>query len=148
MLQRKTKVSSRLSTNMPYREPTTVTEITKSLERLQAQIAIIIESLGDKHIEENGILKDVRIAELVNCKSDISINIVLLNVLVVKENGGMNEEQWLKMLGIYSKDVPLPVIETRIRQYLKLSFITMFQFRIENMITNILAVLDKEKARG
>jgi hypothetical protein len=53
----------------------------------------------------------------------------------------------MKLLGIYSKDVPLSSIEFRIRQYLRLSLTTMLQFRIENMITNILAVLDKKKAK-
>lgn len=145
--ERKAKVSSGLSINMPYGEPTSVVEITQSLERLQDQLHIIIESLGNNHIEENGILKDVRIAELVNCKSDISINIVLLNILVAKETGRMNEEQWLSMFGINPKDLPVSLIETRIRQYLKLSLTTMFQFRIENMITNILAIFDQEKAK-
>src|SRR5438876_7744372 len=107
----------------------------------------MIDSLCTHHVEEDEKFTDVRIVTLKNCKSDISTNIVLLNIFVAEENGGMNEEQWLEVFGIYSKGMPLAEIETRIRHYLQLSLVTMFQFRMENAITNILAIFDKEKAR-
>jgi hypothetical protein len=132
---------------MPYREPTTVTEITKRLEGLQDQLSIMIESLGPNHIEEEGNLKDVRIATLKNCKADISTNIVLLNIFVAKENKGITMEQWFRLTGIQPKDTGLDKIEDKIRHYLQLSLIIMFQFRIENMVTNILEIFNKKQAR-
>lgn len=145
--KRKTKVILRLSTNVPYSEPATVPEIIKTLERLQEQLAIMIESLGSNHVIEDGNLKDVRIATLKECKHDISTNIVFLNVFMAKETGYMSEAEWIKVFGIQSKDTSLPVIERRIRHFLQLSLVTLYQFRIENLITNILAILDKERAK-
>lgn len=147
MQRRKTKVVRALSISMPYREPQTVTEITQSLELLQAQLACMIDSLGSDHVIEDGKFTDVRIVTLKNCKGDISTNIALLNIFVAKENGGINEQQWLKLLGIYSRGLPLQEIENTIRLYLQISLVVMFQFRIEAMITAILAKLDEKKAR-
>lgn len=131
---------------MPYREPTTAAEITRGLERLQEQLAIMIQALGSNHVEEDGNFKDVRIITLKECKHDISTTIVLLNVFNAKATGYMSEPVWLEVFGIRLKDTPLSQIESRIVHYLKLSLVTMYQFRMENMITNILANFNKEKA--
>ena len=134
---------------MPYKEPTTVAEITQRLELLQEQMTIIMHSLGPNHALENGNFKDVRIITVKECKHDISTTISLLNVFNAKATGYMSESQWLQVFGIQPKDTPLSQIEGRIIHYLKLSLVTMYQFRMENMLTNILARFDmKETAKG
>ena len=138
-----------MSANMPYKEPTTVAEITQRLELLQEQMTIIMHSLGPNHALENGNFKDVRIITVKECKHDISTTISLLNVFNAKASGYMSEAQWLQVFGIQPKDTPLSQIEGRIIHYLKLSLVTMYQFRMENMLTNILARFDmKETAKG
>jgi hypothetical protein len=89
MRQRKAKVDSYILKNRCVKEPNSVGEITRRLERLQDQLQVMFESIGDNHMEENGIFLDVRVAELVNCKSDISINLAILNIFVQKEEGQM-----------------------------------------------------------
>lgn len=112
MPEHKIKVVLNLSINMPYREPTSVAEITNTLEQLQDQLSIMIESLGSNHVVEDGNFKDVRIITLKECKQDISANIVLLNVFMAKETGYMSEAKWISVFGIQPKDTPLSVIES------------------------------------
>lgn len=107
----------------------------------------MMEPLGSNHVVEDGNLKDVRIATLKECKHDISGNIVFLNMFMAKETGYMSEAEWTSVFGIQSKDTSLPVIERRIHHFLQLSLVTLYQFRIENLITTILAVFDKEKPK-
>lgn len=105
----------------------------------------MIQSLGSNHVVEDGNFKDVRIITLKECKHDISTTIALLNVFNTKARGYMTEAQWLQVFGIQPKDTPLSKIEDRMIHYLKLSLVIMYQFRIENMMTNILVRLDSGK---
>jgi hypothetical protein len=117
------------------------------LVALQYIIDHIYERLGYPMDQKEAIIEDVRAATLLNVKGDIVIGITNLNIIIGFEQKTITMDT-VRVLGLeqLDKDTGATFL-FRLSQYMQLSLVAMFQFRIENMITNILARLKKEVPR-
>lgn len=122
------------------------------LDPLQDQLQRVYDNLGFEQFDEvkgNVKIEDVRAACLMTWKSDISNNILILNVIATMNETiavkTLPESFWRSVIGLSDPTVPLVWLENNLSQYLRLALVTMLQFRIENMIVNVLNTLDKTK---
>jgi hypothetical protein len=129
---------------MPWRDPKTWGEIVTQLVLLQTRFDNIYDSLGYQ-VPVNGEIKDVRSATIGNCKTDVTINIMILNPIAGLAQGTIPEEKFRSNIGLTDPNTPLHIITNKISDYLRLSLAANFQFRVENLFANLIAELSQEK---
>jgi hypothetical protein len=130
---------------MPFVPVRSYREISTRFVPIQAQIKMIYENLGYPESDKNIELDDVRPATLTILLSETALNVMILNVLASRAEGTIPDDTFRSIIGIHDPTISTGYIANKMASYLRLAMVTMIQFRIENMITNILAVLDKTK---
>jgi hypothetical protein len=132
--------------NMPFTFTASARETAQRLDPLQHYVQNVFDRLGYAEFEgmknNDDQIKDVRAGTLMICKADITSNILVLNFLAGMNEGIMPESNLRMIIGLTDQTIPLSSVVERLSQYLRLAFVTMFQFRVENMIVNILNVIN------
>jgi hypothetical protein len=129
---------------MPWRDPRTWGEIVTQLVLLETRFDDIYAALGYE-MPDNGEIKDGRAAMLGNCKTDIAINIMILNPIVGLAQRTIPEAQFRSNIGVIDPNMSIEIITNKISDYLRLSLATIFQFRVENLFANLIAELTQKK---
>lgn len=80
-------------------------------------------------------------------RSDVSSIVAILKFLSMGESGAIPEKEFKRTIGSIESKIALLEEINRIVAYLRLSCVTMFQFRLENMLTNVLAVFVRRIGR-
>ena len=118
----------------PYEKE--VNDMMARINGLQHQLEIISDKLryGETMPASNDEFTDGRAASLKIMLSDLGINLILIDLLV---NVGTSNKTKVRAHERYYSNAT---------DYLRLALATIFQFRLENMVTNILAQFDKSAA--
>jgi hypothetical protein len=133
---------------VPFRIENADTEVLRRLYAMQFQIQNIFDRLGyAKMPVKDGNIQDVRAATLMIWKADIGLNIMLINLLTSPLTGKIPLKKFNELAGTDNPNIPPALYSVKAIDYLRLALTIMFQFRIENMITNILAHFNEQKAR-
>jgi hypothetical protein len=130
---------------MPYLPARSYREIGTRLVPIQAHIKMIYDKHGYPDGEEPMQLMDVRPATLSILLSETALNVMILNILASLNEGTISDKTFRSIVGIHDPGVTSGYIAQKMSNYLRLTLVTMIQFRIENMLVNILAVLDRSK---
>ena len=133
---------------MPYLPVKSYREIATRLVPIQAHIQLIYENLGYPQDPNPIRLMDARSATLSILLSETAMNVMILNILASVNEGLVSEETFRSMIGHQDRSVSLAYIANQLSHYHRLSWVTMIQFRIENMLANILVVLGKKVTRS
>lgn len=120
-------------------------QIATRLVPVQAHIRLIYDNLGYPAEDNPSRFMDVRSDTLSTLLSETAMNVMILNILASVEEGTVDPHLFRRMIGHQDTAVSVGHITRRLSHYHRLLWVTMIQFRIENMLVNILAVLDKNK---
>jgi hypothetical protein len=122
---------------------TTWREVVNRIIPLQAQLIGYYDSLGYAKLAGKGVIEDVRAFTLVTCKEDIINSISLLNILMHFGEHPEEEQSFRTLAGALDTSRSELRILERLGEHLKRSLVTMIQFRLDNMVRNILTSLNK-----
>ncbi len=127
---------------MPFTKPRTFREVAQRLVPLQHRLQDIYDTLGyNTPGSDFAEIEDVRAATLMICKSEIGTTIMFLNIIASAEERIISEDKFRLIIGLSDKNIPLWYAANRASDYLRLSCVTMFQFRIENTLKSGAKVL-------
>lgn len=130
---------------MPYLKYKSIAEVATRLSLLQDHVQLIYERLNYPPEGNSRRLMDVRPYTLGTIQSETAINVMILNILVAVNDGVIPVEKFRQIIGLNVPTISLEYATTKMSDYLRLTYVTMHQFRVENMIVNILSALDKTK---
>lgn len=122
---------------------TTWREVIDGLVPLQTQLIGYYESLGYRNLAGSGLIEDVRALTLVTCKDDIANSIAFLNILMHFGEHPEQEQAFRIMTGAADTRLRMQKVLERMGEHLKRSLVTMIQFRLDNMVKNVLASINK-----
>ncbi|HVX03147.1 MAG TPA: hypothetical protein VHA09_08340 [Nitrososphaera sp.] len=128
---------------MPYQPARTYRQIATRLVPVQAHIKMIYDNLGYPKESDPERFFDVRPDTLSTLLSETAINVMVLNILASVSEGTIPPDLFRSIIGHQDRNVSVKYITDQLSHYHRLTWVTMIQFRIENMLVNILAVLDK-----
>ena len=122
---------------MTVEKPKRFSEVALLLEPLQTQLNKAYDDAGYP-------LNDVRGSTFLTCKMVVMNNLMILNLIASMEDRILPINWAYFMTGLTNGDIKQQV--NHISDYLRLSAATMIQFRIENMFSNLVAILLKKSA--
>jgi len=114
---------------------------------LQTQLIGYYESLGYRNLAVSGLIEDVRALTLVTCKDDIANSIAFLNILMHFGEHPEQEQAFRILTGAADTRLSMQKVLERMGEHLKRSMVTMIQFRLDNMVKNVLASINKGSVR-
>jgi hypothetical protein len=125
---------------------TTWRDVVNGIEPLEGQLIGYYNSLGYMNLAGTGLVEDVRASTLLNCMGDIVNTVAFLKILRHFAEHPDQEEAFRILTGfpdkiIVNKQLP------KMGDHLKHSLVTMIQFRLDNMVRNILSTIKKASAR-
>lgn len=122
---------------------TTWREVIDGLVPLQTQLIGYYESLGYRNLAGSGLIEDVRALTLTTCKDDIANSIAFLNILMHFGEHPEQEQAFRILTGAADTRLSMQKVLERMGEHLKRSMVTMIQFRLDNMVKNVLASMNK-----
>jgi hypothetical protein len=122
---------------------TTWREVINGLVPLQTQLIGYYKSLGYQNLAGSGLIEDVRALTLATCKDDIANTIAFLNVLMHFGEHPEDEQTFRILTGAADTGLSMQKAMERMGEHLKRSMVTMIQFRLDNMVRNVLDSMKK-----
>lgn len=122
---------------------TTWREVVNGLVPIQGEIIGYYNKLGYPTLVGGGLIEDVRALTLASCKDDIANSVAFLNVILHFGEHPEQEQPFRLLVGAPDTRLSMQKILERMSEYIKRSLVTMIQFRLDNMIKNILASMQK-----
>jgi hypothetical protein len=122
---------------------TTWREVVNRITPLQSQLIGYYDSLGYAKLAGKGLIEDVRAFTLVTCKEDIINSIAFLNILMHFGERPEQEQAFRILTGALDTSRSELRILERMGEHLKRSLVTLIQFRLDNMVRNILTTLNR-----
>lgn len=126
---------------------TTWRDVVNRIVPLQAQLIGYYDSLGYANLAGKGIIEDVRAFTLISCKNDIVNTLAFLNILMYFGEHPEQEQTFRILAGAPDTRIGEKQILERMGVHLKHSMVTMIQFRLDNMVRNILSIINKSSVR-
>ena len=125
---------------------TTWRDVVNRIVPLYDQLTGYYNSLGYVKLAGTGLVEDVRASTLINCKGDILNTIAFLKILMHFGEHPEQEETFRILTDVPDKIIVEKQLQ-QMGQHLKSSLVTMIQFRLDNMVRNILNSIKKGSAR-
>lgn len=120
---------------------TTWKDVLEGLVPIQAQLIGYYEKLGYHNLAGSGLIEDVRALTLATCKDDIGNSIAFLNVLRHFGEHPEQEETFRILVGAPDRRRSMQKLLQGMGEHIKRSLVTMIQFRLDNMVKNVLGSL-------
>jgi hypothetical protein len=122
---------------------TTWRDVINGIVPLQEQLIGYYESLGYSNLVGRGVIEDVRALTLVTCKDDVINSVAFLNILMHFGEHPEQEQAFRMLVGAPDTRITEKKILERMGEHLKRSLVTTIQFRLDNMVKNILRTMSR-----